>query len=156
VSRPSAPTPPAPAAPPPRAASAAPAPTPTPPGGAPPPTPQEFAATPALGDIYFDFDKYDIRPDATPRLEQNARWLKSNPNTLIVIEGHCDERGTSEYNLVLGERRARAIMNYLITQGVSGNRMTIVSYGEERPMCSEHKEPCWAKNRRVHFLSKPR
>ena len=152
VAPPPAPTPPAPA---PRPA-AAPAPAPTPAAVPPLPASQEFAATPALHDIYFDFDKYDLRPDSAPKLEQNAKWMKSNPNALIMIEGHCDERGTSEYNLVLGERRARAIMSYLITQGVGGHRLTIVSYGEERPTCGEHVESCWAKNRRVRFLTKPR
>ena len=74
----------------------------------------------------------------------------------IVFEGHCDERGTNEYNLALGERRAKATMNYLVSQGIQANRITIISYGEERPVCSEKTEACWSKNRRANFLAKPR
>lgn len=116
---------------------------------------QEFAATPNLKDINFDFDKYDIRPGDAKILDGNATWLKSN-NVLVLIEGHCDERGTNEYNLALGERRAKATMNYLVSQGVQANRITIISYGEERPLCTEKTEACWARNRRAHFLSKAR
>jgi peptidoglycan-associated lipoprotein len=115
----------------------------------------EFAANPNLKDIYFDFDKYDIRPGDAKILDGNATWLKSNEN-LVLIEGHCDERGTNEYNLALGERRAKATMNYLVSQGVQAGRITIISYGEERPICTEHNEACWAKNRRAHFLTKAR
>ena len=136
------------------------APTPTPAPAAPAPTARpavrDFAAVPELQDIYFDFDKYDIRPGDTKVLEANASWLKSNPNHLVLIEGHADERGTNEYNLALGERRAKSTMNYLVSQGVQANRITIISYGEERPSCSEKTEACWAKNRRAHFLVKPR
>jgi peptidoglycan-associated lipoprotein len=116
---------------------------------------QEFAATPNLKDIHFDFDKYDIRPGDAKILDANATWLKSN-NVLVLIEGHCDERGTNEYNLALGERRAKSTMNYLVSQGVQAARITIISYGEERPLCTEHTEACWARNRRAHFLSKAR
>jgi peptidoglycan-associated lipoprotein len=123
--------------------------------GAARPAIQEFAANPNLKDINFDFDKYDIRPGDAKTLDANATWLKSN-NALVLIEGHCDERGTNEYNLALGERRAKATMNYLVSQGVQTNRITIISYGEERPLCTEHNEACWAKNRRAHFLSKAR
>jgi peptidoglycan-associated lipoprotein len=122
--------------------------------GARPPV-AEFAANPNLKDIYFDFDKYDIRPGDAKILDGNATWLKSN-NNLVLIEGHCDERGTNEYNLALGERRAKATMNYLVSQGVQAARITIISYGEERPLCTEHNEACWAKNRRAHFLTKAR
>jgi peptidoglycan-associated lipoprotein len=115
----------------------------------------EFAANPNLNDIHFDFDKYDIRPGDAKILDANATWLKGS-NVLVLIEGHCDERGTNEYNLALGERRAKATMNYLVSQGVQANRITIISYGEERPLCTEHNEACWAKNRRAHFLSKAR
>jgi peptidoglycan-associated lipoprotein len=115
----------------------------------------EFTANPNLKDIYFDFDKYDIRPGDAKILDANATWLKSN-NNLVLIEGHCDERGTNEYNLALGERRAKATMNYLVSQGVQAGRITIISYGEERPICTEHNEACWAKNRRAHFLTKAR
>lgn len=164
-------------APPPTAAAAptAPAPTPTPAPVAPtappaalappttapaapttPPAPKEFVSVPELKDIHFDFDKYDIRASDAKVLDANAAWLKSKPDLLVLIEGHCDERGTNEYNLALGERRAKAAMNYLVSQGVQANRITIISYGEERPVCTEHTESCWAKNRRDHFLVKPR
>ena len=116
---------------------------------------QEFAATPNLKDIHFDFDKYDIRPGDAKILDTNAAWLKSN-DALVLVEGHCDERGTNEYNLALGERRAKATMNYLVSHGVQAGRITIISYGEERPACTEHTEACWATNRRAHFLAKSR
>ena len=120
------------------------------------PSPSEFAANENLRDIYFDFDKYDIRPPDAKTLDANATWLKSNPNHLVLIEGHCDERGTNEYNLALGERRAKSTMNYLVSQGVQASRITIISYGEERPVCTQKTEECWAKNRRAHFLVKAR
>jgi peptidoglycan-associated lipoprotein len=120
------------------------------------PEPKEFRAIPELKDVFFDFDKYDIRPADAKVLDSNATWLKSNANNLILIEGHCDERGTNEYNLALGERRAKSTMNYLVSQGVQASRITIISYGEERPACTEKTEQCWAKNRRSHFLVKPR
>ncbi|PYO48763.1 MAG: peptidoglycan-associated lipoprotein Pal [Candidatus Rokuibacteriota bacterium] len=120
------------------------------------PAVQDFAAVPELVDVFFDFDKYDIRPGDAKTLDANANWLKSNSSHLVLIEGHCDERGTNEYNLALGERRAKSTMNYLVSQGVQANRITIISYGEERPQCTEHNEACWAKNRRAHFLAKPR
>jgi peptidoglycan-associated lipoprotein len=120
------------------------------------PAVQDFASVADLTDVFFDFDKYDIRPNDAKTLDANASWLKSNPNHLVLIEGHCDERGTNEYNLALGERRAKSTMNYLVSQGVQANRITIISYGEERPQCTEHTESCWAKNRRAHFLVKPR
>ena len=120
-----------------------------------PPAPSEFRETDNLKDVFFDFDKYDIRPTDAKVLDTNAAWLKTN-NNLVLIEGHCDERGTNEYNLALGERRAKATMNYLVGQGVQANRITIISYGKERPTCTEHSEACWAKNRRSHFLVKAR
>ena len=120
-----------------------------------PPAPSEFTANANLKDVFFDFDKYDIRPSDAKILDTNATWLKSN-NNLVLIEGHCDERGTNEYNLALGERRAKATMNYLVAQGVQANRITIISYGKERPTCTEHSEACWAQNRRAHFLVKAR
>jgi peptidoglycan-associated lipoprotein len=110
---------------------------------------------PGVKDIYFDFDKYDIRPDDGRILDENSRWVKANPGYLVLIEGHADERGTDEYNLSLGERRAKAAMNYLVAQGVPAARFTLVSYGEERPSCLEKTEGCWARNRRAHFLVKP-
>jgi len=150
-------TPPTPAPTPAPQAVTPPATTPAPPTAGPAARPpvQEFAANPNLKDINFDFDKYDIRPGDAKILDGNATWLKSN-DVLVLIEGHCDERGTNEYNLALGERRAKATMNYLVGQGVQAGRITIISYGEERPLCTEHTEACWARNRRAHFLSKPR
>ena len=136
-------------------AQAAPA-TPAPAAPAARPSPKEFMANAALKDIFFAFDKYDIRPEDAKTLDANAAWLKTNADNLLLIEGHCDERGTNEYNLALGERRAKAAMNYLVSQGVQANRITIISYGEERPACNEKTESCWSKNRRAHFLVKPR
>ena len=122
-----------------------------------PPRPEvkEFKEVFDVKRIYFDFDKYDIRPEDAKTLDANAQWLKGNDN-LVLIEGHCDERGTNEYNLALGERRAKAAMNYLVAQGVQAARITILSYGEERPICTEQNESCWSKNRRAAFLVKPR
>jgi peptidoglycan-associated lipoprotein len=118
--------------------------------------PSEFALNSNLRTIYFDFDKYDIRPDDAKMLDANAAWLKSNADNLLLIEGHCDERGTNEYNLALGEKRAKAAMNYLVAQGVQASRITIISYGKERPTCTEKTEACWARNRRDMFLTKAR
>jgi peptidoglycan-associated lipoprotein len=117
---------------------------------------QEFLSVADLHDVHFDFDKYDIKPEGARLLDANAEWLKANPTHELLIEGHCDERGTNEYNLALGERRAKSAMNYLISQGVQSSRMTIISYGEERPVCIDKSEPCWAQNRRAHFLVKSR
>jgi peptidoglycan-associated lipoprotein len=136
--------------------TAAPAPAPLAGPAAPRPSPKEFSAVDALKDIHFEFDKYDIRPEDSRTLDANASWLKSNAENLVLIEGHCDERGTNEYNLALGERRAKATMNYLVSQGIQANRITIISYGEERPVCNEKTDSCLAKNRRAHFLVKPR
>lgn len=106
-----------------------------------------------LRDIQFDFDKADIREDAKPTLEQNASFLKKYPSIKIVVEGHCDERGSVEYNLALGERRAKAAKSYLSTLGVDGSRMQTVSYGKELPLDPGHDEGAWARNRRAHFLA---
>jgi peptidoglycan-associated lipoprotein len=138
------------------AAAAAPAAAAAAPAQAPRPAPKEFMAVAALKEVYFDFDKYNIRAEDAKTLDANAAWLKSNGDNLVLIEGHCDERGTNEYNLALGERRAKATMNYLVSQGIQANRITIISYGEERPVCTEKTEACWAKNRRAAFLVKPR
>lgn len=118
------------------------------------PSPKEFVETSALRDIFFDFDKYEVRPGDAKTLEENARWLKQNGNALLLIEGHCDERGTNEYNLALGERRAKATRDHLVSLGIEGSRITVISYGEERPVCTERTEGCWTKNRRAHFLVK--
>ena len=103
-------------------------------------------------DIHFDFDKYDIRPDAKPLLQGVASWLRKNTFAKILIEGHCDERGTNQYNLALGDRRAKAAKDYLTALGLVSDRIEMVSYGEEKPLCTEKTEECWAKNRRVHFV----
>jgi peptidoglycan-associated lipoprotein len=118
------------------------------------PAPREFSGVPDLVDIHFDFDKYAIRPRDAEILKANARWLRASQDTLVLIEGHCDERGTEEYNLALGERRAKAAADYLVAQGIAMSRITTVSYGKERPQCTNHSEACWAKNRRAHFLVK--
>lgn len=105
-----------------------------------------------LGDIFFDFDKYNIRGDAQPVLDGNGRVLRSEQKKSVLIEGHCDERGTMAYNLVLGEKRAKAAKRYLEELGVPGARLRTISYGEIRPFCKEHNEGCWQKNRRAHFV----
>jgi len=105
-----------------------------------------------LKDIHFDFDKYNIRPEDAEILKENAAILKKYPNLKIQIEGHCDERGTNEYNLALGERRANSAKNYLISLGISPDRLSTISYGEERPLDPGHNEEAWAKNRRAHFV----
>ena len=104
-----------------------------------------------LGDVFFDYDAYELRQDARDRLAQNARFLTSHPEFILTIEGHADERGTNDYNLNLGDRRANAAKEYLSTLGVSGDRLRTVSYGEERPFCGESSEDCWQQNRRAHF-----
>ncbi|MBI4667038.1 MAG: peptidoglycan-associated lipoprotein Pal [Nitrospinae bacterium] len=105
-----------------------------------------------LSDVYFDFDKSDIRPEARDVLQKNADWMKANPNAKVQIEGHCDERGTEEYNLALGERRANSVKNYIISLGVPAEKLYTISYGEELPIDPGHTEDAWAKNRRAHFL----
>ena len=142
-----APVAPAPVAPP----TAAPAPAP-----APPAPPKEYRSNTALKQIFFAFDKSDIRPDDAKTLAASAAYLKANPNQLVLIEGHCDERGTSEYNLALGERRAKAAMNFLVSNGVEASRITTISYGKERPVCTEKNEACWSRNRNDTFLTKER
>jgi peptidoglycan-associated lipoprotein len=107
-----------------------------------------------LGDIYFDFDRFVVREDAEPILVANAAWIKSMPGKSVLIEGHCDERGTQAYNLVLGEKRARSAKRYLEDLGVPGSRLQIISYGEVRPFCKEHDEHCYQLNRRAHFVAK--
>jgi peptidoglycan-associated lipoprotein len=106
-----------------------------------------------LRDAYFDYDKYTIRDDARAALENNAHWLNANSKVRAKIEGHCDERGTNEYNLALGERRAQAVKRVLVSLGVDGGRLSTISYGEEHPVCMEHAEGCYAKNRRAHFTA---
>ena len=103
-------------------------------------------------DVLFDYDKYDIRPDARPVLNSVAAFLNDNKGVNIVLEGHCDDRGTNEYNLALGEKRAKAAKNYLSTLGVSPARMIVITFGEEKPLCYEQEDTCWQQNRRAHFV----
>jgi len=105
-----------------------------------------------LKDVHFDFDKYDVRPGDTEILKENAALLKRYPKVKIQIEGHCDERGTIEYNLALGERRANSTKKYLLSLGIPADRISTISYGEERPLDPGHNEEAWAKNRRAHFI----
>lgn len=105
-----------------------------------------------LGDVYFEFDKFDLRSDARERLQKNAEFMKEFSTLEFGLEGHCDERGTNEYNLALGERRAHAAKDYLVSLGVSSNRIRTISYGEEKPFCMGHSESCWQENRRGHFV----
>lgn len=106
----------------------------------------------SIGDVYFDFDQYNIRRDAEPVLERNAQWLRAEAGKSFVIEGHCDERGTLAYNLVLGEKRAKSVKRYLEDLGIPGSRIQTTSYGEVRPFCKDHNEGCWSQNRRAHFV----
>jgi peptidoglycan-associated lipoprotein len=101
--------------------------------------------------IYFDFDKSDLRPESKAILRQKAEWLRYNPSYWVRIEGHCDERGTNEYNLALGERRAHSAMKYLMALGIAENRISTISYGEERPADPRSNEEAWGKNRRDEF-----
>jgi peptidoglycan-associated lipoprotein len=152
------PVPPAAAAPPtpaPAPAPIAPAPVAPPTAApAPPAPPKEYRANDALKSIFFAFDKSDIRPGDAKVLDATAAYLKANPSQLVLIEGHCDERGTADYNLALGERRAKSAMNYLVSNGIEAGRITTISYGKERPVCSERAETCWSRNRNDTFLTK--
>jgi len=107
-----------------------------------------------LQDIYFDYDRFTVRADGAQSMEQNARWLRSHKGQNVLIEGHCDERGTQAYNLVLGEKRAKSAKRYLEDLGIPGSQMQITSYGENRPVCNEQSENCYQRNRRAHFVEK--
>ena len=130
---------------------------PPPPPSPPPPPPGPSISQQAFQefqnqDIYFDFDKYDLRTDARTILDRKASFLNQNSSVRVQIEGHTDERGTNEYNLALGERRANAAKQYLTTAGISAGRLSTISYGEERPLDPGHNEAAWARNRRDHFV----
>ena len=154
------PPPPPPAAP----AQPPPPPPPPPPPAAPAPAPltedQIFAqksleqvnADRPLGDVFFDLDESTIRDDARALLQRNADWMKRWASTAITVEGHCDSRGSSEYNLALGTRRANAVKDYLTSLGVSAGRVTVISKGKEQPFCNERADSCYSQNRRGHFL----
>jgi peptidoglycan-associated lipoprotein len=121
----------------------------------PPPPPQpsvDELFLKEVQDAYFDFDKSDIRPDAREALAKTADFLRRYPEVKVTIEGHCDERGSTEYNIGLGDRRAEAVRQYLISLGIGADRLNTVSYGKERPFCTEHTEECWQQNRRGHFV----
>ena len=111
-----------------------------------------FHATDDLKDIHFNFDQYDLDSNSKKVLEQNATYLKSNPDIRVEIQGHCDERGTNNYNIALGQRRAHSTKKYLVAQGVNSHQVNVISYGEEKPFCSDSNENCWHQNRRAHFL----
>lgn len=146
--------------------TAPPAPPPPPPAPAPTPAPRPLTEDEVfarktledlnrerpLADVYFDLDMSTIKDDAKASLSTNATWLKRWTSTRITIEGHCDERGTAEYNLGLGERRANAVKAYLVELGVPADRVVIVSKGKESPFCTESNENCWKENRRGHFI----
>jgi len=157
---------PAPPPPPPPAAPVTPPPPPPPPAPAPAPPPRplteeeifarkslaDLNAERPLDDVLFDLDKSEIRDDAKPRLQKDADWLKKWTSTQVSVEGHCDSRGSAEYNLALGSRRATAVKEYLTNLGVPAGRLTVVSKGKEQPVCSEAAESCWQQNRRGHFV----
>ena len=103
-------------------------------------------------DVYFEYDDISLSEETRDRLARNADLLKSSPQFMVTIEGHADERGTNEYNLALGERRANAVRDYLGSLGVEGGRLRIITYGEERPVCTETSESCWSQNRRAHMI----
>lgn len=107
-----------------------------------------------LRDVFFAYDSFSITDDGRHALAGDAEWARSNPSAQLKIEGHCDERGTSAYNLVLGEKRAKAVRNYLVELGVAPTYLSVVSYGKERPFCTEHTESCYSQNRRGHLVVK--
>jgi len=128
------------------------APAPVPEARPEPAPPAPAPAKEPLQDVFFDFDKAVIRDDGKKSLNENIQWLKANPAVQIRVEGHCDERGTNEYNLALGERRAKAVRDYLVAGGIDAKRISTVSYGEERPFVQGHDESAWKGNRRGHFV----
>jgi peptidoglycan-associated lipoprotein len=160
------PQPPAPApapAPPPATTPATPPPPPPAPAPAPAPAPTEdeifrnktleqLNAEKPLGDVFFSLDSTDLSAEARGLLQKNVEWMKKWTTTKAMVEGHADSRGTNEYNLALGERRADAVRDYLVSLGLAADRLTIVSKGEEQPFCSEEAEACWQQNRRGHFI----
>lgn len=124
---------------------------PAPPPPAPSLSEQEMFAQ-AVKDIFFDYDKYDLRPDQQTALQSGAQFLSQHANIRFTIEGHCDERGSTEYNLALGDNRANSVKNSLVQAGVSADRIKTISYGKEKPFCGEPTEDCWQQNRRGHFV----
>ncbi len=123
-----------------------------PPPPPPPPPVREPDFTQEVRDAYFDYDKADLRPDARTALSTTADFLKKNPSIKVTVEGHCDERGSTEYNLGLGDRRANAVKQYIVSLGIPADRVNVVSFGKEKPFCMESTEACWQQNRRGHFV----
>ena len=134
------------------APAAAPAPAPAPAPKAAPMAPAPSGWNISQNNIYFEFDKSTLTPMAQDTLMRHAAWLRENPDATVTIEGHCDDRGTNEYNLALGDRRADSAKAFLVDLGIASSRLTTISYGEERPLCMQQSEECWAKNRRDHFV----
>lgn len=116
--------------------------------------PKVSATTDGLQKVYFDFDKSNIKPEFEPKLKGNAAWMTANAGSKVTIEGHCDERGSVEYNIALGDRRANSAKSYMKNLGVAEAKLSTISYGKERPVCSEHKESCWWQNRRAEFVAR--
>ena len=113
---------------------------------------QSFTASSDLKDIHFKFDQFDLDDNSRAVLQKNAEFLKNNPNLHVEVQGHCDERGTNNYNIALGERRAHSTKKYLVAQGVNSRNVHVISYGEEKPFCFSSGEVCWQENRRAHFM----
>jgi len=105
-------------------------------------------------DVFFDYDQYVIRPDQAPEVDSDARFLAQHPQMNIVIEGHCDDRGSEDYNLALGDSRAKSVKQALVTRGVKPDQISVISYGKEKPFCSSETEQCWQQNRRGHFAAR--
>ena len=118
----------------------------------PPAAPIEQLFSQNMKDVFFDYDSYDISPQYQQVLQADARFLQQHPNMKFTIEGHCDERGSTEYNLALGDNRANAAKQALVQLGISGDRIRTISYGKEKPFCTESTESCWQQNRRAHFV----
>jgi len=119
----------------------------------PPPPPPQKPVEITLTDVFFDYDKSNLRDDARQTLNVDAQTLQQNGDTKVLLEGHCDERGTVEYNLALGERRAQSAKNFLVQYGIDSGRINTISYGKERPFVQGHDESAWSQNRRVHFVT---
>ena len=119
-----------------------------------PPTPspsEEDLFGQSVKDVYFDYDKADLRPDQQAAIQADAQFLNQHPNINFTVEGHCDSRGSTEYNLALGDQRASSVKSALVAAGVSASRIKTISYGKEKPFCMEENEQCWQQNRRGHF-----
>ncbi len=125
---------------------------PPPPPPPPPSASEEELFSQNVKDVFFDYDKFDLRPGDASTVQAAATWLKANPNVKFTIEGHCDERGSTEYNLALGDNRANAVRTALVNAGIAADRIKTISYGKEKPFCTDSNEACWQQNRRAHFV----